>query len=55
MSRVRSLAGSVAVVLVAVAGFVAVGASSAGAATITGGDKGGADITVANGDVLSGT
>ena len=54
MSRVRSLAGSVAVVLVAVAGFVAVGASSAGAATITGGDKGGADIMVANGDVLSG-
>ena len=40
--------------LVAVAGFVAVGASSAGAATITGGDKGGADIMVANGDVLSG-
>ena len=51
--RISSLVAGAALVF---GGFVAVvGSAPAGAATISGGDKGGADITVANGDVLSGT
>ena len=54
MTRLRFAALLVALALVAAFGLSSV-APHADAATITGGDKGGADITVANGDVLSGT
>ncbi len=55
MKRIRSWVAVATTVFVLVAGMTTVGGGSADAATISGGDKGGADITVSNGDVLSGT